>query len=73
MEGKQPLVMIDPAEIDLAPLIEHTLLNPMAPPQAIAQLCDEADRLNFASVCVYPIHVHQAATLLHRKAPRCVP
>lgn len=57
-------------DIDLAPLIEHTLLNPMATPEAIAQLCDEADRLGFASVCVYPIHVHQVASLLHRKAPQ---
>ncbi len=59
-----------PPDIDLAPLIEHTLLDPMATPQAIAQVCDEADRLGFASVCVYPVHVHQAATLLHRKAPQ---
>ena len=57
-------------EIDLAQFIEHTLLNPLATPEAIAQLCDEADRLHFPAVCVYPVHVRQAVSLLHHKQPQ---
>lgn len=57
-------------EVDLAPFIDHTLLNPLATPEAIEQLCAEADRYRFAAVCVYPIHVYQAANLLHQKQPR---
>jgi len=59
-----------PTEIDLAPLIDHTLLNPLATPEAIEQLCHEADRFHFPAVCVYPAHVRLAAELLYRKSPR---
>lgn len=59
-----------PTEIDLAPLIDHTLLNPLATPEAIEQLCHEADRFHFPTVCVYPTHVYLAAELLYRKSPR---
>lgn len=54
------------SDLDLALYIEHTLLNPMATPDAIQQLCDEADRWHFPTVCVYPIHVRQAVSQLHR-------
>lgn len=57
-------------EIDLAEFIDHTQLNPLATPEAIEQLCDEADRLRFAAVCVYPTHVRQVANLLHSKRPK---
>jgi len=63
-------VAVIPTEIDLAPLIDHTLLNPLATPEAIEQLCHEADRFHFPAVCVYPTHVHLAAELLYRKSPR---
>lgn len=53
--------------IDLAPLIDHTLLLPAAIPDQVAQWCDEADRYGFAAVCVYPIHVRQAAERLHQR------
>ncbi|MGB7414944.1 MAG: deoxyribose-phosphate aldolase [Thermosynechococcaceae cyanobacterium] len=56
--------------IDLALYIDHTLLDPMALPDAIANLCEEADRFAFPSVCVYPIHVKQAVEALHRKSPQ---
>ena len=55
------------SDIDLAAYIEHTLLDPMAAPQAIRHLCEEADRWHFPTVCVYPIHVRWAVDCLHRK------
>jgi deoxyribose-phosphate aldolase len=55
-------------EIDLTSYIDHTLLNPMASPDAIAQLCEAADRYHFPSICIYPIHVRQAAEALHHSA-----
>lgn len=56
--------------IDIAPLIDHTLLNQSATPEQIEQWCHEADRYHFASVCVYPCYVRQAADLLHGKKPK---
>lgn len=60
----------DYADIDIAPLIDHTLLNPLATPEQIEKLCQEADRYQFAAVCVYPVYVPQAAELLQRKSPK---
>lgn len=54
-------------EIDLAQFIDHTQLNPLMGPDAIAQLCDQADRFQFAAVCVYPTYVRQVTDLLHNK------
>lgn len=56
--------------IDLAPLIDHTLLAPAATAAQIAHLCDEADRYGFASVCIYPVHVPLAVERLHGKRPQ---
>jgi deoxyribose-phosphate aldolase len=56
--------------INLAPYIDHTLLNPMAVPDAIAHLCEQAERFAFPTVCVYPVHVKQAVDWLHRKSPQ---
>jgi deoxyribose-phosphate aldolase len=56
-------------DIDLAPFIDHALLNPTATAEQVEQWCDEADRYRFAAVCVYPVHVKQAANLLHNKPP----
>lgn len=61
---------VSPNDIDLAPFIDHALLTPTATAEQVAQWCDEADRYRFASVCVYPIHVRQAANLLHNKKPK---
>ncbi|EDX83838.1 deoxyribose-phosphate aldolase [Synechococcus sp. PCC 7335] len=52
-------------EIELAPLIDHTLLGPAATTEHILKLCDEADRYRFASVCVYPVHVPTAVERLY--------
>lgn len=57
-------------DIDLAPFIDHSLLAPIATPAQVEQWCEEADRYRFASVCVLPVHVRQAANLLHTKQPK---
>lgn len=46
-----------PFDSSLASMIDHTLLDPEATKQQIAQLCDEARRYGFASVCVNPSYV----------------
>lgn len=50
--------------MDIARLIDHTLLKPEATPDQIKQLCQEALTYKFASVCVNPTHVKLAAELL---------
>jgi len=57
-------------DIDIAPLIDHALLNPAATPEQVEKCCSEAERFNFAAVCVYPVYVRQAAELLHGKKPK---
>lgn len=49
---------------ELASAIDHTLLKPDATEEAIRQLCEEARRYEFASVCVNPCHVEYCARLL---------
>jgi len=49
---------------DVARLIDHTLLKPDATQDQIAQLCYEARKHNFATVCVNPTHVKLCAQLL---------
>jgi deoxyribose-phosphate aldolase len=49
---------------DIASLIDHTLLKPEATPEQIAQLCYEAKKYNFASVCVNPTNAKLCAELL---------
>ena len=44
-------------------MIDHTLLKP-ATKRQLANLCDEAKQYGFASVCVNPCHVKEAAKLL---------
>ena len=43
--------------MNLAKLIDHTLLNPAASQAQIAQLCRQARTYGFASVCVNPVWV----------------
>lgn len=54
-----------PEDPDIASLIDHTLLKPDATADQIAQLCYEARKYKFASVCVNPTHVKLCAELLH--------
>lgn len=53
-----------PQDLNLAGLIDHTLLKPDATPDQIAQLCFEARKYNFASVCINPAWVSLCAQLL---------
>jgi deoxyribose-phosphate aldolase len=53
-----------PSDLSLASMIDHTLLKPDATPDQIAQLCYEARKYGFASVCVNPTHVKMCADLL---------
>ena len=53
-----------PPDVNLAKYIDHTLLKPDATQQEIAQLCFEARKHGFASVCVNPTWVSLCAQLL---------
>jgi len=53
-----------PQDLNLAKMIDHTLLKPDATQQEIAQLCFEAKKYGFASVCVNPTWVSLCAQLL---------
>ncbi len=53
-----------PEDPSLGRLVDHTLLKPDATHDQIAQLCYEARKYEFASVCVNPTHVKLCAELL---------
>jgi deoxyribose-phosphate aldolase len=53
-----------PQNLDLARMIDHTLLKPEATPDQIAQLCFEARKYGFASVCINPTWVELCTKLL---------
>ena len=55
---------VGPIEADIARLIDHTLLKPDATREDIRNICLEALKYGFASVCVNPWNVSQAAELL---------
>lgn len=55
---------VAPTDGQVAHLIDHTLLKPDASQDEIAQLCYEARKYNFASVCVNPSYVKLCAQLL---------
>lgn len=57
-------------DIDIAPFIEHTLLNPTTTPAQVQQWCEEGERYHFATVCVYPSSVRQAVEFLHGRGPK---
>jgi len=52
----------------IAALIDHTLLKPDAVPSEITELCREAVRFGFATVCVNPSYVPLAITLTRGSA-----
>lgn len=56
-------------QIELAPLIDHSLLIPTAIPEQVVHWCYEADRFGFASVCVSPTYVALAKEHLQDKRP----
>lgn len=49
---------------DIARLIDHTLLRPDAAVEDLIKLCGEAEKFNFASVCVNPLNVRFCVELL---------
>lgn len=57
-------VGVIPEDKSLARLIDHTLLKPDATADKVAQLCFEAKKYHFASVCVNPSYVKLCADLL---------
>jgi deoxyribose-phosphate aldolase len=57
-------VGIIPQDMNLAKMIDHTLLKPDATQEQVAQLCFEARKHGFASVCINPTWVELCAKLL---------
>jgi len=53
--------------VDIAGKVDHTLLKPDATEKDIVNLCHEAVKYGFASVCVNPIYICTAARMLHGK------
>ncbi|MEW6716637.1 MAG: deoxyribose-phosphate aldolase [Chloroflexota bacterium] len=53
-----------PSDLGLASKIDHTMLKPDATQDQIAQLCYEARKYGFASVCINPTFVKLCADLL---------
>lgn len=61
VSASERLTKVDP---QIARLIDHTLLKPEATSAEIDELCKQALKFQFASVCVNPFWVPKAATLL---------
>ena len=57
-------------DIDIAPFIDHALIDPSATPEQVENCCQQAERFGFATVCVYPAYVRQSVNLLHGKKPK---
>ncbi|MEM6713997.1 MAG: deoxyribose-phosphate aldolase [Cyanobacteria bacterium P01_D01_bin.6] len=55
-------------QVDLAPLIDHSLLLPTATPEQVRQWCHECDRYQFAAICIAPVYVALAREELQSKA-----
>jgi deoxyribose-phosphate aldolase len=58
------MTMPPTTEFEIARLIDHTLLKPDATQNEVAKVCAEALQFHFASVCVNPSNVAQAAEIL---------
>ena len=59
---------------DLAGSIEHSLLNPDTPEEAIKKGCEDAKKYGFANVCVSPYYTSMAAEILRGSGVGlCVP
>jgi len=53
-----------PVGLEIAGWIDHTLLKPNATEAQLKQLCDEAIRYHFASVCINPVFIPRAVEYL---------
>jgi len=57
-------------DVSLARMIDHTLLKPEATKSQVEQLCSEAKKYSFASVCINPCFVALSAELLRDSSVR---
>lgn len=57
-------------KIELAHMIDHTLLSPDATEEQINRLCQEAIEYDFASVCISPCYVKLANKILQNENPK---
>jgi len=51
-------------KLDIAKIIDHTLLKPYATATDIKKLCDEAKKYGFFSVCIHPYFIRYAKEML---------
>jgi len=56
--------------IEISKLIDHTNLKQDAIKSEITQLCDQAITFGFASVCINPVHVELASSILKDEIPK---
>lgn len=56
--------------IEISKLIDHTNLKQDAIKSEITQLCEQAITFGFASVCINPIHVELASSILKDEIPK---
>ncbi len=59
-----PAPLSRPAGAEIAAWIDHTLLKPEATGGQVRKLCEEARQYKFAAVCVNPVYVTLARSLL---------
>jgi deoxyribose-phosphate aldolase len=50
--------------VNIAKMIDHTVLKPEATSEMVEKVCTEAKAFGFASVCINPVYVGLAANLL---------
>lgn len=55
------------SKIELAKMIDHTMLKPTATEEEIRKLCEEAIRYRFGAVCINPYYVSYVSQLLFNK------
>ncbi|MHA2393826.1 MAG: deoxyribose-phosphate aldolase [Promethearchaeota archaeon] len=53
--------------MELAKMIDHTMLKPTATEEEIRKLCEEAIRYRFGAVCINPYYVSYVSQLLFNK------
>ncbi len=68
-EGAQPTLR----RVEVARMIDHTLLAPAATDEEVLALCAEAAGLRVSAVCVAPTHVYLAAASTYRDGQGAAP
>ncbi|WP_069790304.1 deoxyribose-phosphate aldolase [Cyanobacterium sp. IPPAS B-1200] len=58
-------MVITAADVNIADYIDHSLLNPLATTKDVELCCNQAIDCGFPAVCVYPVHVKKAVSILH--------